>query len=252
MKIQRNAPCPCGSGKKYKACCLKTGLRFGEEIAEDPRLIKLIEISNKIKSELLWEIKIEPIDSWMSSITSSISEKKHTIHVARKTEGYLRLALDFIHELIHAKLCEQVHVFFSSIHFVENADMNLSESIAPIINTAIDWFVEAQVAALCPDEMRQSLASDLKLSSNDTLDKQLTIDTVYARALIAACGIKWGNFEIELGGDYKRIVDTLMTIPPESPSIDNLLLLMNRLLELFTNYSVHVVRQYKMDLLEIR
>ena len=21
-KIQRNAPCPCGSGKKYKNCCL--------------------------------------------------------------------------------------------------------------------------------------------------------------------------------------------------------------------------------------
>jgi hypothetical protein len=22
MKVQRNAPCPCGSGKKYKHCCL--------------------------------------------------------------------------------------------------------------------------------------------------------------------------------------------------------------------------------------
>ncbi len=21
MKIERNAPCPCGSGKKYKKCC---------------------------------------------------------------------------------------------------------------------------------------------------------------------------------------------------------------------------------------
>lgn len=23
MKIGRNDPCPCGSGKKYKNCCLK-------------------------------------------------------------------------------------------------------------------------------------------------------------------------------------------------------------------------------------
>lgn len=23
MKIGRNDPCPCGSGKKYKQCCLK-------------------------------------------------------------------------------------------------------------------------------------------------------------------------------------------------------------------------------------
>ena len=25
MKIGRNAPCPCGSGKKYKKCCLNKG-----------------------------------------------------------------------------------------------------------------------------------------------------------------------------------------------------------------------------------
>ena len=24
METGRNAPCPCGSGKKYKNCCLKT------------------------------------------------------------------------------------------------------------------------------------------------------------------------------------------------------------------------------------
>lgn len=24
-KVGRNEPCPCGSGKKYKNCCLKTG-----------------------------------------------------------------------------------------------------------------------------------------------------------------------------------------------------------------------------------
>jgi hypothetical protein len=30
-KIGRNEPCPCGSGKKYKRCCLleKEGLRHG-------------------------------------------------------------------------------------------------------------------------------------------------------------------------------------------------------------------------------
>jgi hypothetical protein len=30
MKIGRNAPCPCGSGKKYKKCCLpKKEVRAG-------------------------------------------------------------------------------------------------------------------------------------------------------------------------------------------------------------------------------
>jgi preprotein translocase subunit SecA len=28
-KIPRNAPCPCGSGKKYKNCCGKSGPKKG-------------------------------------------------------------------------------------------------------------------------------------------------------------------------------------------------------------------------------
>lgn len=32
-KISRNDPCPCGSGKKYKNCCLKTG-EFEKYITE--------------------------------------------------------------------------------------------------------------------------------------------------------------------------------------------------------------------------
>ena len=36
MKIGRNAPCPCGSGKKYKKCCLnKSKIQFPAEAAFD-------------------------------------------------------------------------------------------------------------------------------------------------------------------------------------------------------------------------
>lgn len=43
MKPKRNDPCPCGSGKKYKYCCLKTpptlGVKAEEKIetADKPR-----------------------------------------------------------------------------------------------------------------------------------------------------------------------------------------------------------------------
>ena len=29
-KVGRNDPCPCGSGKKYKNCCLKEGVNYNE------------------------------------------------------------------------------------------------------------------------------------------------------------------------------------------------------------------------------
>ncbi len=31
MKVQRNDPCPCGSGKKYKKCCGPTGTSFASQ-----------------------------------------------------------------------------------------------------------------------------------------------------------------------------------------------------------------------------
>src|SRR5215470_10383852 len=32
-RLSRNAPCPCGSGKKYKFCCLKKGIEYTEDNA---------------------------------------------------------------------------------------------------------------------------------------------------------------------------------------------------------------------------
>lgn len=33
-KIGRNDPCPCGSGKKYKKCCMKSGKYEGMKVKE--------------------------------------------------------------------------------------------------------------------------------------------------------------------------------------------------------------------------
>ncbi|OGX23349.1 MAG: hypothetical protein A3K54_00090 [Omnitrophica WOR_2 bacterium RBG_13_44_8] len=27
-KVQRNDPCPCGSGKKYKNCCIRADIKY--------------------------------------------------------------------------------------------------------------------------------------------------------------------------------------------------------------------------------
>ena len=36
-KIGRNDPCPCGSGKKYKRCCLEVDARRAEEMERPAR-----------------------------------------------------------------------------------------------------------------------------------------------------------------------------------------------------------------------
>ena len=42
-KVSRNAPCPCGSGKKYKKCCF--GKDFDFEVDEEGNLFKSIPLS---------------------------------------------------------------------------------------------------------------------------------------------------------------------------------------------------------------
>ena len=59
MKVGRNDPCPCGSGKKYKKCCLsKTYTSIGRELTMQNKLIKdLIEFYHKNYMETIEDAK---------------------------------------------------------------------------------------------------------------------------------------------------------------------------------------------------
>jgi hypothetical protein len=49
-KVSRNAPCPCGSGKKYKACCWDKDFEWQED--EDGTLYKSTPMSPEVKEAL--------------------------------------------------------------------------------------------------------------------------------------------------------------------------------------------------------
>lgn len=64
-KISRNAPCPCGSGKKYKKCCL---LR---KEAESLKIRKLLE-QNPGKAL----VELDDLEDLSNSVLDLINEKK--------------------------------------------------------------------------------------------------------------------------------------------------------------------------------
>src|SRR5262245_30390679 len=45
-KLSRNAPCPCGSGKKYKHCCYGKGFDYEQDA--DGKLFKSIPMSDEM------------------------------------------------------------------------------------------------------------------------------------------------------------------------------------------------------------
>jgi hypothetical protein len=53
-KLSRNAPCPCGSGKKYKQCCLRKDFEWVED--DDGDVFKAIPISDEM-AEILQDLR---------------------------------------------------------------------------------------------------------------------------------------------------------------------------------------------------
>ena len=49
MVVSRNAPCPCGSAKKYKKCCLAQDQKAAAEQREQPRLAQQTEDAALLK-----------------------------------------------------------------------------------------------------------------------------------------------------------------------------------------------------------
>jgi hypothetical protein len=60
-KLSRNAPCPCGSGKKYKQCCCGKGFEYLED--EKGNIFKSIPMSDEM-AEILEEQKQKFIEKF--------------------------------------------------------------------------------------------------------------------------------------------------------------------------------------------
>lgn len=79
-KIERNAPCPCGSGKKYKKCCL--------EKEEEQQQAKIVEINQKaIPPDIQAEVRKN-----VSKFNNEILRNPRVYYIPHFTGQYLYLS----------------------------------------------------------------------------------------------------------------------------------------------------------------
>jgi tetratricopeptide (TPR) repeat protein len=64
-KISRNAPCPCGSGKKYKKCCL---------LQKEAEAVEMRKILEQNPGKAL--VEVDDLDDLSNSVVDLIKEKK--------------------------------------------------------------------------------------------------------------------------------------------------------------------------------
>jgi hypothetical protein len=56
--VGRNSPCPCGSGKKYKNCCLRAAVKFTASIPHAPHTRNIPQLDRRFLDEALQGIPV--------------------------------------------------------------------------------------------------------------------------------------------------------------------------------------------------
>jgi len=87
VKIGRNAPCPCGSGKKYKKCCLSPQQKKKPSSVKKQRFIpvytELDQLSNSVV-DLINENKLDEAEAVSRELLTEYPEQ---------VDGFNRLAM---------------------------------------------------------------------------------------------------------------------------------------------------------------
>ena len=157
-KIGRNDPCPCGSGKKYKHCCLGSETDSqGENLSQD-----FVEDLKALSGEQAFE-SLEELDSF----AALISEKKNTV----SQMDFLGFSADQMHRMMY----DPIESLEDILKFNHRLDSDVYLTV-PIAKNA--WYFISRLQELQP--LKATRKGNLPLAFTRELfekfrDSELTI-----------------------------------------------------------------------------
>lgn len=186
-------------------------------------------------------------------IISDPQMKTHTIFVP--TDDVREI--EYLHEIAHAHLAESVHHLLSTAIFKnKTSDQAIAELIWPY-RAATDWFADGLLMKWDPEaalaEIRDhvpyifaltQLQFGLPISPDIGLLK-------YSGGLILAEAIFWNACEITVPRFFMDVVDVLLSIDPNTPSVNSLQKCTNRLSGLTSQYRVRLFTDNEVEVWEI-
>ena len=136
MKIGRNDFCPCGSGKKYKKCCLLKGIRYGMERCYD--FLNQVESNFRFKNKNEKELK----EIFEEYILSDLVKAVFCINLWRKNRSALEQSL-YLNDLLvgcSGKGKRQINNYTDFVELFERISKNIK--ITPYNDFIIDDYGE--------------------------------------------------------------------------------------------------------------
>jgi hypothetical protein len=148
--------------------------------------------------------------------------------------------LDYLHELGHATYCEKVHpVFAANFLFAPYENKQQFLPVIPALNAACDWFIGHWQIKTFPKVTREQLKETIPVAEDVLSAHQLPpLEVILDASMIIAQAIYYLDEPINCGGALKLAVDAFLSIPPDKPSLENCVLLINRLLATYSGQQV--------------
>lgn len=202
----------------------------------------LKSLIRQVRSELEWPVLEQPHEMPVIRVVSYPRTHSHIILMPDKLHNKSS-DLDYLHELGHAYFCEKVHPVFSATgQFASQENKRLFLQVIPALNAACDWFIGHWQLELSPQVAREQLRESLVVAEEVLGAQQLPpLDIILDASLLIAQGIHYLDEPFECVGLLKTIVDAFLTMPPDQPSAENCLQLVNRLMATYTDHRARLV-----------
>lgn len=199
-------------------------------------------VLKKVFDDLDWPILESGTDMPMIRILSDHKNRSHFKYVPDKKQNKSS-DLDHLHELGHATFCEKVHpVFATNSQFPAMANKKQFLPMLPALSSASDWFVCHWQQELLHDEMLGVIRESMPLVEEILGKEELPpIEIILDASLLIAQAKRYLDEPIDCGGPLKELVDAFLSVPPEAPSAENLILLINKLMAIYSEQQVQLV-----------
>ncbi|MBW2149527.1 MAG: hypothetical protein JRG73_10675 [Deltaproteobacteria bacterium] len=154
-------------------------------------------------------------------------------HIITMPEGGKEQPHYLLHCLIHAQLAEYIHHLFGINIFLPGEDEHLQKKADWVMSVANDWFVNARIHKLAPEEeikaVNRLITKKMPIYQNnwEILPKELQVDCFFILARHRRIGMKP---DIHVSGLTQLMRDVFLAVDPLPPTIENLESLINSLL----------------------
>lgn len=206
------------------------------------KILSAKKLLKKVQGDLTWSHIERDTEMPVIRVVSDIGRKTHFIHMPDKLHNKSS-DLDFLHELGHATLCETIHpVFATNGQFPQMANKKQFLQLLPALNAASDWYVCHWQRELMQKKMDAQIRESLPIVEEILGKPELPpIEIILDASLIVAEAIVYLNEPIDCDGVLKSIVDTFLSMPPDQPSEENCVLLVNRLMSAYSDMRARLV-----------